>query len=69
MTPDILKAAHSDSSVLTSLHQELTFYISPVLICKAPKRTVGLGDAISSMGLVRHPFAPPAKYAEEKREL
>ena len=27
------------------------FYFTPVLICKNPIKTVGLGDAISSIGL------------------
>ncbi|XP_062859326.1 ADP-dependent glucokinase isoform X2 [Trichomycterus rosablanca] len=30
----------------------ISFYLSPVLVCKRPLRTVGLGDAISAEGLV-----------------
>ncbi|KAG8012304.1 ADP-dependent glucokinase [Nibea albiflora] len=30
----------------------VTFYMTPVLVCKQPLRTVGLGDAISAEGLV-----------------
>ncbi|XP_047451843.1 ADP-dependent glucokinase isoform X2 [Mugil cephalus] len=30
----------------------VTFYFTPVLVCKRPLRTVGLGDAISAEGLV-----------------
>ncbi|KAL4622795.1 ADP-dependent glucokinase isoform X1 [Arapaima gigas] len=30
----------------------VTFYLSPVLVCKQPLRTVGLGDAISAEGLL-----------------
>lgn len=30
----------------------LHYYFSPVLVCNNPKKTVGLGDAISSLGLV-----------------
>lgn len=30
----------------------VTFFMTPVLICKQPLRTVGLGDAISAEGLV-----------------
>uniref|UniRef100_A0A8C5QJ97 ADP dependent glucokinase n=1 Tax=Leptobrachium leishanense TaxID=445787 RepID=A0A8C5QJ97_9ANUR len=30
----------------------VTFYFTPVLICKQPVRTVGLGDAISAEGLI-----------------
>jgi len=32
------------------------FYLAPVLVCKTPSKTVGLGDAISSMGLLYHEF-------------
>ncbi|XP_007573554.1 ADP-dependent glucokinase isoform X1 [Poecilia formosa] len=40
----------------------VTFHLTPVLVCKRPLRTVGLGDAISAEGLVyselmrQHPF-------------
>lgn len=37
-------------------HTILQFYYSPVLVCKTPKKTVGLGDAISSVGLVASKF-------------
>ena len=30
----------------------LLFYLTPTLVCKRPLKTVGLGDAISSVGLV-----------------
>ncbi|XP_026166641.1 ADP-dependent glucokinase isoform X2 [Mastacembelus armatus] len=30
----------------------VTFYFTPVLVCKQPLRTVGLGDAISAEGLI-----------------
>ncbi|KAJ8417146.1 hypothetical protein AAFF_G00283730 [Aldrovandia affinis] len=30
----------------------VTFYLTPVLVCKQPLRTVGLGDAISAEGLL-----------------
>lgn len=30
----------------------VSFYMTPVLVCKQPLRTVGLGDAISAEGLV-----------------
>ena len=29
----------------------VTFHLTPVLVCKQPRRTVGLGDAISAEGL------------------
>ncbi len=35
---------------------ENRFYFTPVLICKQPVKTVGLGDAISSIGLVYNLF-------------
>jgi len=31
---------------------DIKFYFTPVLVCKKPLKTVGLGDAISSIGLV-----------------
>ena len=31
----------------------ITFFYTPVLVCRAPVRTVGLGDAISAAGLSR----------------
>ncbi|XP_029009261.1 ADP-dependent glucokinase isoform X2 [Betta splendens] len=33
-------------------HGNVTFHLSPVLVCKQPLRTVGLGDAISAEGLM-----------------
>ncbi|PRP88748.1 hypothetical protein PROFUN_00216 [Planoprotostelium fungivorum] len=36
---------------------QVTFSFAPVLVCKVPLKTVGLGDAISAVGLLRHlPF-------------
>ncbi len=32
----------------------VTFAYAPVLVCKTPKGTVGLGDAISASGLAAH---------------
>ncbi len=32
----------------------IEFYLAPVLVCRKPVRTVGLGDAISAVGLVYH---------------
>lgn len=32
----------------------VAFAVAPVAVCKKPSRTVGLGDAISSAGLVNH---------------
>ncbi|XP_076863146.1 ADP-dependent glucokinase isoform X3 [Brachyhypopomus gauderio] len=36
----------------------VSFYLSPVLVCKQPLRTVGLGDAISAEGLMYSEIAP-----------
>ena len=36
----------------------VTFHLSPVLVCKQPLRTVGLGDAISAEGLVYSELKP-----------
>lgn len=36
----------------------VTFFMTPVLICKQPLRTVGLGDAISAEGLVYSELNP-----------
>ena len=34
----------------------LNFFFTPVLVCKKPTKTVGLGDAISSTGLIYSSF-------------
>lgn len=34
----------------------INYFFSPVLVCNSPKKTVGLGDAISSLGLVYSEF-------------
>ncbi|XP_026875753.2 ADP-dependent glucokinase isoform X4 [Electrophorus electricus] len=36
----------------------VSFYLTPVLVCKQPLRTVGLGDAISAEGLIYSEIAP-----------
>lgn len=36
----------------------VTFHLAPVLVCKQPLRTVGLGDAISAEGLVYSEIRP-----------
>lgn len=42
---------------VTVWHREnVTFHLTPVLVCKQPLRTVGLGDAISAEGLVYSEF-------------
>ncbi|XDV53507.1 hypothetical protein PO909_021989 [Leuciscus waleckii] len=37
----------------------VSFHLTPVLVCKQPLRTVGLGDAISAEGLLFSEFAAP----------
>jgi ADP-dependent glucokinase len=37
---------------------DIAFSIVPVLVCKDPRATVGLGDAISASGLLHHRFVP-----------
>uniref|UniRef100_A0A6B2L6Q5 ADP-dependent glucokinase n=1 Tax=Arcella intermedia TaxID=1963864 RepID=A0A6B2L6Q5_9EUKA len=48
----------SETSTLEAVRfweeQGIEFYLSPVLVCKSPKKTVGLGDAISATGLLYH---------------
>ncbi|KAG5273033.1 hypothetical protein AALO_G00146840 [Alosa alosa] len=42
----------SPNQPVTIWHRDnVTFYLTPVLVCKQPLRTVGLGDAISAEGL------------------
>eukprot|EP01097_Dermamoeba_algensis_P008351 TRINITY_DN5539_c0_g1_i2.p1 TRINITY_DN5539_c0_g1~~TRINITY_DN5539_c0_g1_i2.p1 ORF type:complete len:498 (-),score=120.56 TRINITY_DN5539_c0_g1_i2:150-1487(-) len=41
-----------DSSVISFETEQLIFFLSPVLVCHSPTKTVGLGDTISSTGLV-----------------
>jgi len=33
-------------------HKGISFYLAPVLVCRAPTKTVGLGDIISATGLL-----------------
>ncbi len=43
---------HDQANPVTSWSRDrLEFYFSAVLVCKNPKRTVGLGDCISATGL------------------
>jgi ADP-dependent glucokinase len=48
------------SPVKTITRNGLQFSVSPVLVCRSPIRTVGLGDAISAAGLLHHAFSPSA---------
>jgi ADP-dependent glucokinase len=42
---------NSSNPILKFKRNSIYFYLTPVLVCKKPLRTVGLGDAISSTGL------------------
>lgn len=53
----------SETFVMTSSNgwtmwsrEGLNYYFSPVLVCKNPTRTVGLGDAISALGILYSQF-------------
>lgn len=47
--------SHSEP-VMSFTHESLEFSFSPVLVCKKPLKTVGLGDAISATGLLYSTF-------------
>jgi ADP-dependent phosphofructokinase/glucokinase len=42
---------NSTNPIIKFERNSIKFYITPVLVCKMPLKTVGLGDAISSTGL------------------
>ncbi|XP_062318762.1 ADP-dependent glucokinase isoform X2 [Osmerus eperlanus] len=42
----------------------VTFYLTPVLVCKEPLRTVGLGDAISAEGLLYSEIRPQQPFLD-----
>ena len=42
---------NSSNPIIKFTRNSIDFYITPVLVCKKPLKTVGLGDAISSTGL------------------
>lgn len=42
---------NSTNPIIKFARNSIKFYITPVLVCKMPLKTVGLGDAISSTGL------------------
>jgi hypothetical protein len=37
--------------------------LSPVLVCRKPAKTVGLGDAISATGLIHSQYSPPPHHS------
>ncbi|XP_071369542.1 ADP-dependent glucokinase isoform X2 [Centroberyx affinis] len=66
--PTEFHSSHAESQVKLSLNPadpvtvwrrgNVTFHLTPVLVCKQPLRTVGLGDAISAEGLVYSELKP-----------
>ncbi len=46
----------SDSHIVRWRRAATDYYLSPVLVCREPTKTVGLGDAISSLGLLYTTF-------------
>ena len=46
----------TDGPISVASHDNVKLYISPVLVCKRPLKTVGLGDAISASGLMFNVF-------------
>jgi ADP-dependent glucokinase len=46
----------SDTAVSVVSNDNIKLYICPVLVCKRPLKTVGLGDAISASGLLYNVF-------------
>lgn len=49
---DAVREFNASSPVLTWNREGFHFAFSPVLVCKKPLKTVGLGDAISATGLL-----------------
>eukprot|EP00117_Sycon_ciliatum_P015964 scpid66803/ scgid15597/ ADP-dependent glucokinase len=47
-----------NSPVSTWQRDGINFYLSPVLVCRRPLKTVGLGDAISATGLLYSHYIP-----------
>ena len=48
---------HPNFPVITWRRQGVNHHLSPVLVCRKPVKTVGLGDAISAVGLFYSAFA------------
>ena len=45
-----------DAPVASWVREGMAYHFTPVLVCREPVRTVGLGDAISSLGLLFSQF-------------
>lgn len=52
LMPERHRQLDYNNPVLSWNVSNVDFYLSPVLVCKSPVKTVGLGDAISSAGLL-----------------
>ncbi|CAH1796959.1 unnamed protein product [Owenia fusiformis] len=62
-TGDKLRSFNQSEPVLSWKTGDFKFCFSPVLVCKHPLKTVGLGDAISATGLLFSEY--DAKYADQ----
>lgn len=50
------KVMYSRDGCIQWFRDDIYYYLSPVLVCNNPAKTVGLGDAISAMGLIYSEF-------------
>ncbi|XP_028390776.1 ADP-dependent glucokinase-like [Dendronephthya gigantea] len=55
LSPNTIKF-NSDDPISVVYNDAIRLHISPVLVCKRPLKTVGLGDAISASGLLYNEF-------------
>ena len=46
-----------DNGYVAWQRDNLDYFMSPVYVCRKPLKTVGLGDAISSAGLLNSEFS------------
>eukprot|EP00743_Colponemidia_sp_Colp-15_P002790 GILK01003019.1.p1 GENE.GILK01003019.1~~GILK01003019.1.p1 ORF type:complete len:483 (+),score=90.59 GILK01003019.1:40-1449(+) len=53
---DLLLPWNTTSTVKVWIEDDLEFSLAPVVVCKVPLKTVGLGDAISATGLLYHTY-------------
>ena len=50
------KVTYSKDGCIQWFRSGIHYYLSPVLVCNNPAKTVGLGDAISALGLIYSEF-------------
>jgi ADP-dependent glucokinase len=55
---DTFRSFDPSTAAYTWTIGEYYFVFSPVLVCRQPVKTVGLGDAISATGLMYSQFLP-----------